>query len=276
MQSAQVLNMRPLSGGSINRVCQVELSTGASVVFKWHANPPDRFFFCEHAGLTVLRRANAIRVPEVYAAEAHGILMEWLPDVSHSQPMPDPGPRLGEGLAQQHRVYAKAFGHDHDNYVGLLPQVNRASKRWIPFFRDCRLQPQLQLAERLGRMNPQRRRWAERLFQRLPEWIDESQVRASLLHGDLWGGNWLNTSDGPAIIDPAVYFGDREMDLAMASLFGGFPVSFFDGYRSAYPLAPGHEERVHLYQLYYLLIHLNIFGESYGAQVDSVLRRYGA
>lgn len=274
-----VAHMTQLAGGSINRVFKVTLTAGATVVFKWHADPPAGFFAAERQGLEELAKAQALRVPRVYAAGDRGIVMEWLGASSKDRGTDKRAvaEALGIGLAKQHRVEAAQYGFVNDNFIGPLPQVNKASAAWIPFYIHNRLMPQLELAEKLGRMNTRRRRWAERLMQRLPEWIDERAVRPALLHGDLWGGNWLVTPDGPALIDPAVCYGDREMDLAMARLFGGFPRRFFEAYATAYPLPPGHEERVPIYQLYYLLIHLNLFGEAaYGAEVDAVLRRYGS
>lgn len=269
----QVMDVSPLSGGSINRVYRVDLSGGRKLVFKWHPSPPQGFFEAEREGLEALRVHGPLRVPAVYAAGSHGIVMEWLPPAvgeHHRQ-----AEALGVGLAQQHRATAPLYGWEKDNFIGLLPQTNRQSRRWVDFFRDGRLRPQLELAEKKGRLTPQRRRWAEKVLERLEEWIDEEALSPSLLHGDLWGGNWMATVHGPALIDPAVGYGDREMDLAMAQLFGGFPPAFFEAYREAYPLRAGYEERRPLYQLYYLLIHLNLFGESYGPPVDRILRRYG-
>jgi fructosamine-3-kinase len=134
---------------------------------------------------------------------------------------------------------------------------------------------QRDLAAHLGHLPAHRARLLDRLMSRLSEWIDESQCKPSLLHGDLWGGNWMVSAVGePVLIDPAVYVGDREADLAMSALFGGFPPSFYAAYREVYPLAPGYEDRQPLYQLYYLLCHLNLFGEGYGGSVDNILRRY--
>lgn len=274
---ATVRSMETLAGGSINRVYKVELSTGPTLVFKWNDSPPPGFFAAEADGLVALQEAGALRVPQVYAAGEQGILLEWLPQGSRrGTELRNAGRELGEGLAAVHRSFGPAYGYAQDNFIGLLPQANTETQGWIDFYRDCRLVPQLKLAERLGYLNSARRRLAERLLDRLPNFIDEDAVRPSLLHGDLWAGNWLETPEGPALIDPAVYYGDREVDLAMAHLFGGFPRSFFQAYAAAYPLAPGHEERRPIYQLYYLLVHLNLFGEAYGPQVDRVLVRYGS
>lgn len=283
LEDPSQLAFRRLSGGDINEVYQLRLPGGASLLFKWHADPPPGFFAAETDGLAALRATQSLKVPQVLAFGENGLLMEWLesPSDQASRDRMAYGEALGRGLAQLHRATADslghpaAFGYPKDNFVGLLPQQNGWLSRWSEFYRDRRLMPQLKIAAQNGRLTGQRREWVDRLLARLSDWIDDRQVRPSLLHGDLWGGNWLPTTDGPAVIDPAVYFGDREMDLAMASLFGGFPDTFFQTYKEAFPLLPGYEERIPLYQLYYLLIHLNIFGESYGPSVDRILRRYG-
>lgn len=270
-----VKNIEPLGGGSINQVWRISFTEGKSLVLKYHARPPAGFFAAEAQGLAALREAGAVRVPKVYAVGSRGIVLEWLSPAAPGDDVRQAG-LLGRQLAELHRTTAGTYGFVANNFVGLLPQSNLpGDTSWVAFYTEKRLQPQLELARRQGRMNPQRERWAERLIGRLAQFIDEGQVQPSLLHGDLWSGNWLATESGPALIDPAVYFGDREIDLAMASLFGGFPRSFFDAYNEAYPLAPGYAERRPLYQLYYLLIHLNLFGQAYGPSVDRVLRRYG-
>ncbi|HSH81210.1 MAG TPA: fructosamine kinase family protein, partial [Herpetosiphonaceae bacterium] len=142
-------------------------------------------------------------------------------------------------------------------------------------FRERRLRPQMDLARAGGRLPATRERLLDRLLERLDRWIDHRPEPPSLIHGDLWGGNWLtNTNGRPALIDPAVYYGHREAELAMCRLFGGFPDTFFAAYDEAWPPLPGRDERLPLLQLYHLLNHLNLFGEGYGGQVDGVLRRY--
>jgi|GEM_PF-22887 len=286
-----------VGGGDINEVYRVDLPHGPSLLLKWHADPPYGFFEAEAEGLSALAATRTLRIPRVLAWSHHGLLMEWLerrPDrerhwqtsaahtaqtASANHPAAstssDPGEALGRGLAALHRTTAQAFGFARDNFVGLLPQRNAWQESWVSFFREQRLKPQLLLASEKGFLTRERRALAERLLDQLPRWIDDRAVLPALVHGDLWHGNWLDTADGAALIDPAAYYGDREMDLAMASLFGGFPESFWRTYEEAYPLLPGFEERRPLYQLYYLLIHLNLFGEAYGPAVDRILRHYG-
>jgi fructosamine-3-kinase len=146
---------------------------------------------------------------------------------------------------------------------------------WRTFFRERRLGFQAELARRHGLLAGERARRLERLMERLDSWIDDGIVQPALLHGDLWGGNFIVGLGGlPALIDPAVCYGDREADLAFTTLFGGFPERFYRAYYEAWPLPAGWQERRDLYNLYHLLNHLNLFGESYGGAVDATLRRY--
>jgi fructosamine-3-kinase len=177
-------------------------------------------------------------------------------------------------LAAQHRVLSPSFGLDDDNFIGANPQPNQRSDNWLTFFREQRLGFQMELARRNNLLPAQRARRLETLLNRLGDWLP-AQPPASLLHGDLWGGNWLATASGePALIDPAVYYGHREADLAFTELFGGFPAAFYTAYKAAWPPDPGYKERKDLYNLYHLLNHLNLFGEGYGGSVDSILQQY--
>lgn len=249
--------------------------------------------------MALLAATGAVRVPQVYA---HGpatggrpafIVMEWIERGSlrsgdFSRPAAEtakavttkgrtlaPGEVLGWQLAALHRTTADAYGLDHNNYCGDTPQDNRWASSWIEFYGQRRLGFQMELAGRRGLLPRQRRQRLERLIGMLDHWIDENACRPALLHGDLWSGNWLvDAANQPVLIDPAVYYGDREAELAMCRLFGGFPPEFYRAYDEAWPPAPGRDERIPLYQLYHLLNHLNLFGEAYGGQVDSVLSRY--
>lgn len=263
----------------------------ASLVFiKWRRQPPQAagwppFFEAEARGLALLAEANAVIVPKVFAYGAGKdtvpayIVMERIKRGESRNPEErdrrKAGETLGRQLAAQHRVTAGAYGLDHGNFCGDTPQDNRWADSWIEFYGQRRLGFQMELAGQRGLMPRQRRQRLERLIGRLDRWIDESDCRPSLLHGDLWGGNWLvDTAGRPVLIDPAVYYGDREAELAMCHLFGGFPPQFFRAYDEAWPPAPGRDERIPLYQLYHLLNHLNLFGESYGPEVDLILGRF--
>ncbi|MDW8317041.1 MAG: fructosamine kinase family protein, partial [Anaerolineae bacterium] len=274
-----------------------------SLLLKWRRHPPQAagwppFFEAEARGLALLAQTNTVRVPRVYAhgpatgARPAFIVMEWVDSAPARRDVgglparaadaagakgsaATPGALLGRQLAALHCATADAYGLDHNNFCGDTPQDNRWASSWVEFYGQRRLGFQMELAGRRGLM-PRERRWRlERLIAGLARWIDEAACRPSLLHGDLWGGNWLVDAAGrPVLIDPAVYYGDREAELAMCRLFGGFPPEFYRAYDEAWPPAPGRDERIPLYQLYHLLNHLNLFGEGYGSQVDAVLQRY--
>ena len=233
----------------------------------------------EARGLRLLGAAAAVRVPRVYAqAEASGaspafVVLEWI-DSGEEARRGAAGEALGHALAALHRQSAPAHGLDHDNYCGPAPQLNRWHDSWRAFYRNCRLVPQIEQAQRAGLLPPARQRRLEQLVARLDTWLDPRLEPPSLIHGDLWGGNWLiDTAGAPVLVDPAVSYSHREAELAMCRLFGGFPDAFFAAYDEAWPPAPGRDDRLPLYQLYHLLNHLNLFGEGYGSQVDRVLRR---
>lgn len=275
---SEVVESSPVGGGDISSSARARLADGREVLVKWNAGALPGLFTGERRGLELLRRAGTVRIPEVLAsAEPAGsrpgfIVMEWLGRGSSSPAIAE---SLGRGLAAMHRVTAERYGLDHDNYIGANPQPNRQTDDWVTFFREQRLGFQMELAGKQGYLNRRRATWLEKLLARLDDWLP-AQPPASLLHGDLWGGNWLATASGePALIDPAVYYGHREAELAFTELFGGFPAAFYRAYNQDWPLDEGYDERRDLYNLYHLLNHLNLFGEGYGGQVDSILRRYG-
>ena len=216
-------------------------------------------FAAEAEGLEALRAH--IRVPRVLDFGVRDgkafILLEHL-DLRRSGDYA----ALGRMLAALHRQSGPRFGWARDNYIGLSPQHNGWCEDWTEFWRTRRMQPQLQLAKRNG----------FELEEPNLEVLGNHRPRPSLLHGDLWSGNAGFTADGPVVFDPAVYYGDRETDLAMTELFGGFPAEFYRAYNEVFPLPPGYEKRKHLYNLYHLLNHLNIFGSGYLGQVKAKLR----
>ena len=271
--STPVRSLEPVGGGDISESARVKTDR-AHYFVKWNRRPLPNMFEAEGRGLHLLASARAVRVPRVIAVieRPPALVLEWI-DTRGAKS--DASETLGRQLAQQHRVLGAGYGLDHDNYIGANPQRNEPAPTWIEFFRDRRLGFQMQLARRNGYLDAQRERRLERLMSRLEKWIDESACAASLLHGDLWGGNFVATVAGePALIDPAVYYGDREAEIAFTELFGGFGPRFYAAYHEAWPLAPGYAERRDLYNLYHLLNHLNLFGEGYGGSVDAILRRY--
>ncbi|HKD53500.1 MAG TPA: fructosamine kinase family protein [Steroidobacteraceae bacterium] len=262
-----------VGGGSINRCYRWNSVDGPLFV---KVAPPGMAadFEAEAAGLAELERAHALRVPRVRACggteDAAFLALEWL---ARAAPSAVSERRLGEGLAALHQVTAPRFGWSRDNTIGRTPQSNSWTDDWAEFFAERRLRPQLLLAVQNGFGELLAAR-GERLIEALPRLLAGHRPAASLLHGDLWGGNWLATPEGePVVFDPAVYCGDRETDLAMTRLFGGFGSAFYVAYEHAAPLTRGAAHRVELYNLYHVLNHANLFGGGYARQARASIDR---
>lgn len=273
-----IQNNQRVTGGDINEATRIETEQDTYFV-KWNPKPLPNLFEVEARGLALLQAPDAIRVPNVYGYDepANGrpafIVLEWVEQGNAGRAAA--GELFGRQLAALHRTTAPQFGLDHGNYIGALPQPNEPMTSWLDFYRERRLGFQRQLAQQKGLMSTERNRKLGRLMEHLDRWIDDDDVQPALIHGDLWGGNYLIDAQGrPVLIDPAVYYAHREVELAFTELFGGFPPSFYTAYNEAYPLSPEYEERRPLYQLYHLLTHLNLFGETYGRSVDRILNRY--
>lgn len=263
-----------VAGGDINEAYRVSLADGRTVFVKTNDRADPAMFPAEARGLQWLASAEALDVPKVLAVSAGEspayLVLEY---VEPGRRVSDFDERLGRGLATLHRFGAPGFGLDHDNFIGRLPQHNVPLPTWHEFYRDRRLTPQFETAARRGLVPPELRRAFERLCSKMEDVVGPPEPPARL-HGDLWGGNLhVNARGGPCLVDPAVYGGHREMDLAMMRLFGGFSRTVFDAYADAFPLAHGHEERVPLYQLYPLLVHVNLFGGSYVGAVRRALEQ---
>jgi fructosamine-3-kinase len=258
-------------GGSINESYCWETSEGALFV-KIAPVAQRSMFEAEADGLQELARAEAVRVPRVLALDVADdmafLALEWI-DLGGSASAASA--RLGEQLARQHRVTAEQFGWHRDNTIGSTPQINTRCTAWPKFFRERRLRYQLDLAAQNGYRGRLQERGA-RLLERIDAFFTDHRPQPSLLHGDLWGGNFdVDASGTPVIYDPAVYYGDREADIAMTHLFGGFPPSFYSAYESAWPLPASAGARATLYNLYHVLNHLNLFGGSYESQSVSMI-----
>jgi fructosamine-3-kinase len=268
----KVVGWRAVSGGDINQAHRAELSDGRVVFVKSNAHAPGGMFAAEARGLAWLAEAHALRIPAVLGQGTDFLVLE---NIEEGNRRSDHDEELGRGLAALHRFGAPGFGLDHDNFIGRLEQENRPLSSWAEFYRARRLEPQLRLAADAGRASPAMRRDLDRILPRLEDLVGPPEPPARL-HGDLWGGIAIVDEHGlPCLIDPAVYGGHREVDLAMMKLFGGFGARVFAAYHEALPLAPGHESRVPLYQLYFLMVHVNLFGGSYVAQVEHALARIG-
>jgi len=264
---------RSIGGGSINR-CYYWPAAGPAMFVKVGARASQAAFAAEADGLRELRQARVLRVPEVLAtgvADSTAFLaLEWIERGAADE---DCERRLGTGLAALHSVTVARFGWWRDNSIGRTPQANAWSTDWVEFFRERRLRPQLALATRQGFAGLLANR-GERLLAALPALLAGHSPRSSLLHGDLWGGNWLASSAGePVLFDPAVYYGDREADLAMTRLFGGFGAAFYRAYEAAAPLPAGAALRAELYNLYHVLNHANLFGGGYAREASEVIDR---
>lgn len=269
-----VADLRPVSGGDINEACEARLDDGRRVFVKTNRHADPRMFACEAEGLEWLREADALRVPQVLAVSAEGTPAFLVLELVERGPRAaDFEARLGRGLATLHRAGAPGFGFASDNFIGSLPQSNRPHATWAEFYYHERLAPMLERAIRAGAPSSWRG-LLDRLAARLPSVVGPAEPPARL-HGDLWSGNVMSDAAGqPVIIDPAVYGGHREMDLAMLRLFGSPSRELFAAYEEVWPLAPEYEERVRLYQLYPLLVHVALFGGSYVGAAESALRAY--
>ncbi|HEY4374078.1 MAG TPA: fructosamine kinase family protein [Burkholderiales bacterium] len=272
----EIGDLKAVAGGSIQPAFIATLADGARFFVKVGTPEQRERLRAEARGLEALRAAGGVRVPQTWLVGGevryYFLVLEYLDlragvEAAHA--------RLGRELAQLHRATAPAFGFERDNFIGATPQPNTQSASWPLFWREQRLLPQLRLAQEEASARP----WIDRGFElaeRLEGFFGAYRPQPSLLHGDLWPGNAGFLADGtPVIYDPAVYYGDREAELATTEMFGGLPPAFHAAYREAWPLDTGYTARRSLYQLYHLLNHHHLFGASYasavGAQIDALL-----
>lgn len=264
----------PVSGGDINAAYCLQTNAGK---FMLKLNSKSAFpgmFKCEAEGLAAIRNTQSIAIPQVILQfdyeDDSCLLLEWIEAIRAT---PEASAQLGRELAAMHKHTAPQFGFDTDNYMGSLPQSNRKHDSWAVFFIQERLEPMVKIAINKRLLGHEDALLFDKLYTRLPELFDEEAP--ALIHGDLWGGNYLIKNDGkPFLIDPAVSYGHREFDVAMTTLFGGFSNGFYAAYNEAFPLVKSWQERVDLWNLYPLLLHLNLFGMSYLGQVKDGLGQY--
>jgi fructosamine-3-kinase len=269
-----ITSVHPVSGGCINQAYEVETAEG-SYFLKINGQEPPDFFQKEAAGLNELRSAGTeLIIPEVIAVRnpapnaAGFLLMDYIPAQTQGD-----AAVFGAQLAALHKHRTDYFGFSADNYIGSLPQSNTPHPHWIEFFCDQRIEPLLKQAIEGGQADPDLRSHWDRLAHRLDQLIPD--CKPSLLHGDLWSGNYMFDTRGRAVlIDPAVYYGHPEMDLAFSRMFGGFSAAFYEGYEAVSPLEPGFKERVDIHNLYPLLVHVNLFGGHYANQLSASLKSY--
>lgn len=272
----KILDSSSITGGCINDSKVILTKSGNKYFLKTNIHNPADMFHKEANGLGELAKANVIRVPEVIYCDSEFILLEA---IEQSNKRKDFSEDFGRRFAQLHKYTSKEYGFYEDNYIGSTPQINIALSNekndWAKFYFSKRLEFQFRLAEKNGFINDEFRKSFSKLENKIESIIKPESEISSLLHGDLWGGNYLVDETGIVfLIDPAVYFGNREADLAMTKLFGGFDCKFYASYNEEYPLEAGYEYRENIYKLYHILNHLNLFGRSYYSQALSLMKYY--
>ncbi len=280
-EGVQIKEKRNVSGGDVNDAALLTLNTGECLFMKMNSLSRENFFTAEAEGLFAIASTNTIKTPELLAGGRDKtyskafLLMEY---ITGGRMIPDYWEIFARELYAMHQADASGFvrngrfGFLKDNYIGLGKQSNSPRNSWIDFFRECRLEPQFKRAGQY--FGPEELKKIHRLLERLQDFLAEPE-KPALIHGDLWGGNFVTGNDGKAwLIDPAAYVGHAEADLAMTELFGGFASSFYDAYRQVSGLDSGYNDRRDLYNLYHMLNHLNLFGGGYYSGVIRILNRY--
>ena len=265
--SLDVTSVSGISGGDIAQAYKVMTADGLFFAKIMPGSHGTKVLSAEKYSLEEIGNSGALRTPKIYGIEQRNgksiLLMEY---IQPGRRTPEVMKALGKGLAKLHLLPQDSYGWASDNFIGSLPQHNSPAKTWPEFYATQRLQPLFKMARDRGVLERSEIPSAETLEKRIRQGMPE--VHPSLLHGDLWGGNYLISEEGaPYLIDPASYYGHSEVDLAMSRLFGGFSSAFYEAYREIIPDVPGWERRIGLYQLYYLLVHLILFGESYAPAV---------
>ena len=265
-----LVEAKPLSGGDINDVFLLKCKEGDFVIKLNNTSKFPEMFSAEARGLQLLEKTNSFKIPQVIATATlennSYLLMEFISTGEKSKFFWE---EFAQNLAKLHKTSQPQFGLNHDNYIGSLPQTNQHCATASEFYISQRLQPQFKMAADKGFMFKELNAFYKNISEEIPN------ERPSLIHGDLWGGNYMISEEGkPVLIDPATSFAPREMDLAMMKLFGGFSQEVFVHYNSNFPLKPDWENRLPLWQLYYLLVHLNLFGSGYLSRVKSIISKY--
>lgn len=271
-KSFYIQDQRSVGGGCISQAYTV--TDGKDTYFvKFNSASEYEMFEAEALGLKEMYETKTIRIPQPICwgttnSSAY-LVMEWL-ELGRGGGS-GVWEKMGEQLAQMHRKgVANKFGWHRNNTIGSTPQINTWTDNWADFFAEHRIGYQVRLAKRRGGNYPD----TNKVVERVRELLRDHHPQPSLVHGDLWGGNAEVTKDGePVILDPATYYGDREVDIAMSELFGGFPAGFYQGYKAAWELDSGYQQRKDLYNLYHILNHFNLFGGGYGSQARRIIDR---
>ena len=266
-----ILNINPVSGGDIAN--SYLITTDSNPVFlKTHHN--SKLLEAEKDGLKIISESNTIKTPEVLGFKELDtftfLALEWIDSKS---PNANDFAKLGKQLAELHKITREKFGLDSNNYIGSLHQSNSTKNNWNDFYIEERLMPQLELASQNGLLNQSEIPDVDHMKSACMKYF--KNTKPTLLHGDLWSGNFLISTKGePYLIDPSVYYGHNEIDIAMSKLFGGFAASFYTEYYKTIPRDQFTDNRIELYQLYYLLVHINLFGRTYYSRVKYILKKY--
>ena len=273
---AEIISNNSVSGGCISNACKLETTSGKNYFLKFNDFSSNDMFVKEANGLRELRKANVIRAPEVISAENSFILLEY---IESDHPSRNFFEDFGRKFAEMHKYRSDSFGFFEDNYIGSTDQKNipdeNEKNNWVEFYWNKRILFQYRLSEKNGFATSELKDGIKKLESNVNNILSASEEKPSLLHGDLWGGNYMPDENGNAcLIDPAVYYGHREADLAMTKLFGGFDSKFYTAYNEANPLKEGWRYRENIYKLYHVLNHLNLFGRGYYPQAISLIKNY--
>lgn len=267
----KIKSVTPLGGGCIGNAMKVETEEGKKYFVKNYDN--SKMHAAEANGLNELKTSNTIRIPRVLKFDENFLILEY---IESTKPCVNFMEKFGNQFAQLHKNYSTRFGYFEDNFIGSTDQINvPQNDNWAEFYLENRIMYQFRLAEKNGYSTEELKSGIKIIEKRIDKILEGSDEKPSLLHGDLWGGNYITDQRGnPCLIDPAVYYGNREADLAMTKLFGGFDKLFYSAYQEEYPLNDGWEYREDLYKLYHILNHLNLFGGSYYSQAVSLINKY--
>lgn len=272
----KITGTTPLSGGCISSAYKLKLNNKQELFLKHNPSVSDKMFIAEAHGLQELKKSGVIRVPEVIMYHDDFILLEFIQQGNKSNNF---FRDFGISFALMHKYSSENYGFYENNFIGSNEQINipvgSEKENWSSFYFNKRILYQLELAEKLGYTTSELKEGIEKLEEKIEEIIGINNEQPSLLHGDLWGGNYMVDENGNAcLIDPAVYYGHREADLGMTKLFGGFSSEFYEAYNETYPLQDGYAYRENIYKLYHVLNHLNLFGRGYYSQAISLIHFY--
>ncbi|GIK61691.1 MAG: phosphotransferase [Ignavibacteriota bacterium] len=273
---SKIKSFSSLSGGCISDAFKISTENGTSFFLKYNPSASNDMFFKEANGLRELDKSNAIKIPEVLSVDEDYILLEFIASGNRKKKFFED---FGKSFAEMHKFKSDSFGFYENNYIGSNPQINIPDEKeksdWTAFYLNKRILFQLQLAEKLGNSTDELRKGISKLENKIEDIIGHNSEKPSLLHGDLWAGNYMIDQNGNAVlIDPAAYYGHREADLGMTKLFGGFNSEFYKAYNESFPLEDGFDYRENIYKLYHVLNHLNLFGGGYYSQAISLIKFY--